>query len=339
MASIEFANIVFPRPFDKDFNKSKSSLFRYFCNAFVNRLLEMFEYKNLPETLDARELELEMIYTGMGIISKVDGKIYALRGGYAGECDYKYLPRQVVVTNPYIKGNLGFSANLEIGKDAVVVWNDDMIAGDFDLISLYASQLADAHATLRLQLVNARVNKFLAATDDKIKDDALKVLHDIEEGKLGVIGDALELEGMLKSLDALDVSSSRAQSIKDTIEGMQYLLANFDIVCGLNDNYNMKREALSGTETSINENVLFAYPLNKLECRQKGLDAMNALYGTNASVEFKGVWKQAYERYKLSLKIDKEEVEAISDKETVSGDPAENENGSEEKKEGESKDE
>lgn len=320
---MEYATIVFPKIFDNGYTKCKKKIFRGLCNQMLVEALEMFEYKGLPETLDARELELEMIYTGMAIVSKVDGKLYALRGGYAGECDYKYLPRQVVVTNPYIKGNLGFSANLTINEDCVVIWNDEAIAGLFDLISLYACQLSEAEMTLRLQLINARVNKFLCATDDKVKEDALKVLTDIEEGKLGVIGDSVELEGLLKALNALDMSSSRTQSLKDTIEMIQYYKANYHIRLGLNDNYNMKREAINGTETSVNENTLFTLPLNMLKCREKGLEDLNKLYGTNASVEFKGVWKQAYESYKLSLKIEQEEVEAISDKDTIQGDPAE----------------
>ena len=321
--AIEYTTIVFPKRFDNEYTKTKKKIFNGLCNQMLIEALEMFEYKGLPETLSARELELQMIYTGMAIVAKVDGKLYALRGGYAGECNYLYLPANVCVTNPYLKGHLGYAENLKIGEECVVIWNDEAIAGLFDLISLYACQLTEAEMTLRLQLINARVNKFLSATDDKVKDDAKKVLEDIEEGKLGVIGDSVELEGLLKALNALDMSSSRAQSLKDTIEMIQYYKANFHIRLGLNDNYNMKREAINGTETSVNENTLFTLPLNMLKCRQKGMEDLNALYGTNATVDFKGVWKQAYESYKLSLKIEEEEVEALSDKDTVEGDPAE----------------
>lgn len=321
--NITYAKIEFPRPFDDDFTKNRKRIFNGITSQMVIAALDMFEYEGLPETLDRREAELQMIYNGMAIVSKVDGKYYALRGGYAGECDYKYIPKQVTVTNPYIKGNLGYSANLTINKDCVVIWNDSMIAGLYDLINLYACQITDAEMTLRLQLINARVNKFLSATDDKVKTDAEKILHDIEEGKLGVIGDSLELEGMFKALNAIEMNSAKADSMKSTIEALQYNIAQFFIRIGLNDNYNMKRESLNGTETSANEDTLFVLPLNMLKCRQEGWERFNKLYGQNVKVRFKGVWAKAYEKYLLSVALKKEEVEAVSSKDTVSDDPSE----------------
>ena len=317
---ITYAKIAFPRKFDNEYTKVKERVFNGLTTQMVNIALGMFEYKGLPETLSSREMELQMIYNGMCIISKVDGKLYALRGGYAGECNYLYIPKFVTVTNPYLDGNKGFAKQLEIDKECVVIWNDEMIAGLFDLISLYGCQITEGEMTLRLQLINARANKFLSATDDKVKEDAVKVLNDLDAGKLGVIGDSIELEGMLKALNAIEMSSSKSETIKSTIEQLQYYWAKFFISLGLNDNYNMKRESLNGTETSVNENTLFALPLMMLDCRKVGLERLNKLYGTNATVEFKGVWAQAYKKYLLSLKAEKEEVDAIGKGKAVQDD-------------------
>lgn len=328
MAKTEFSDIAFPRVFDFNYNKDKRAIFDYFAKQFTIRALGMFEWENVPETLSVREMELELLMTGTSRITKVDGELYAMRGGYAGSCNPDYLPQEVVVTNPYIPKNEGYAKNLVIGKEAVVVWNDDMLLGLYDLISLYASQLAEAHTTLRLQLVNARANKFLSASKDSVKDDAIRVLHDIEDGKLGVIGDRLEMEAMMKSLESTDFGEAKSDSLKSTIEAIQYLSAQFNIALGLNDNYNMKREAVNSSETSVNEDTLFSLPLNMLKCRKKGAEDINHLYGTDISVKFAGVWDQAFKKYELSLALEKEEIEAVSEAKTteVSGKKEENEN-------------
>ena len=53
----------------------------------------------------------------------------------------------------------------------------------------------------------------------------------------------------------------------------------------------MKREALGSDEVQLNIKALLPLVQDMLEQRQRGVQAINEKYGTNITVDFKGVWK------------------------------------------------
>ena len=57
----------------------------------------------------------------------------------------------------------------------------------------------------------------------------------------------------------------------------------------------MKREALGADEVQLNIKALLPLAQNMLECRKEGVEAVNKMFGTNISVDFKSVWKDTEE--------------------------------------------
>ena len=309
-------DLIFPVLFDASYTENKTKIFRGLVLNMLSRTLGMFEWKGLPKTLSSRSMEIEMQTRGFCCIAEVDNPAHGDAGLYcfryaqpAGELNAERLPTRMVAVDPW----LNFDKDMIIDDECLVIPNDALWLGLSDLFSLHAGQLADAQTTMRLQLYNARINKILTATDDKVVQEAKQILEDIKAGKWGVIGDEIELEGMMKALSAVDFTSPHSGTIKDTMEVLQYYLAQWFISVGLNDNFNMKREALNGTETESNANTLFALPLMMKEYRELGVEKLNQMYGKKynftASVEFKGVWKTAYKKYLLSLELQKKEAE------------------------------
>lgn len=309
----DFRNeLVFPESFKEGYTKDKHDLFRGMALDMLSRTLEMFEYKGLPETLSARSMEIEMQTRGYCVITDVakpahgEPGLYCIRyASRSGELNAEKLPTRMVAVDPW----LNFDKDMEIGKECIVIANDILWRGLGAQFSLFAGQLADAETTMRLQLYNSRINKILSATNDKVIEEAKKLLDDIMDGKWGVIGDAVELKGMMKALSSIDFTSPHAGTLKDTMEVLQYYRAQWFIALGLNDNFNMKREALNGTETESNANTLFALPLMMLKQREEGVKRLNERYGTSVSVEFGSVWKTAYQKYLLSIKVQEKEAE------------------------------
>lgn len=298
--------LVMPTTFDFNFTSDKSKIFRSNALNMLMRTLDMFEYTGLPETLSSRSMEIEMQTRGFCCITDVKEPAHGKAGLYcfryaspSGVLNAERLPTQMVVVDPW----LNFDKCLTIDDDCIVIPNDILWQGLGSLFSLHAGQIADAETTMRLQLYNSRINKILTATDDKVIGEAKQLLQDIIDGKWGVIGDEIELEGMMKALSSIDFTSPHAGTIKDTMEVLQYYRAQWFIALGLNDNFNMKREALNGTETESNANTLFALPLMMLRMREEGLKRLNAKYGTNISVKFGSVWETAYKKYILSVKM------------------------------------
>lgn len=313
--------LVLPETFKFQLSEDKKAIFRALCLDMLECTLEMFEWDGLTPTLSSRSMEIEMQTRGYCVISEVKNPLHGDAGFYcfryaspSGELNSELLPTQMVVVDVWT----GFNKTLTIGEDCIVIPNDILWRGLGDLFALHAGQLADAHTTMRLQLYNARINKILSATDDKVVTEALNMLNDLKDGKWGVIGDSVELMGMMKALSSVDFSSPHSGSIKDTMEVIQYYLAQWHIAVGLNDNFNMKREALNGKETESNADVIFTLPLSMLKQRQKGAEMLKTKYNIPASVKFGSTWQTAYKKYLMTLKsmmdvVSKDEPKKESD--------------------------
>lgn len=320
---------------DKNANRNREEIFRTFSNYLMIRCLGMFKYEGLPETLNPEMMEKFMMRTGYCIITDVpknvinDGGLFTLQGGLGGLLDTNFNPTLANVNSPYLHVN---KVNMKVDKDCIVIRNDPLYMGLVPLISYYASQLAEGGITLRLQLVNMRTNVLYHANDDTAKEDAKRYLDDIQEGKLGVIGGDSFFDGI--DFDTKDASPKVGASIKDTLEAMQYLIARFFIAIGLNDNYNMKREAVNSSETSANEYTLLTLVEQMLSEREKGIERLNKLYGLSARVTLNGAWARTVKNQELAEKEKEANIDSMNDdpKDDASKDEPED---APEKKEGE----
>lgn len=297
-------------------NRNREGLFRSYANYMMIRILGMFEYKGLPETLNPMMMEKFMLRYGYCIITDVpknirnDGGLFTLPGGLGGELDTNLEPTKANVNSPWLQW---YRTDMEIGKDCIVIRNDPLWLGLVPLISRYCSQLADAEITLRLQLVNMRTNVLYHANDDTAKEDAKRYLEKIQEGELGIIGGESFFDGI--DFDTKDASPKVGASVKDTLEVMQFLRAHSFIELGLNDNYNMKREAINSTETDANADTLLPLVEQMLLERKRGIERLNKLYGLSASVDFAGAWKRVKEDTKLNQEAKKAQVDALEQSE------------------------
>ena len=296
--------------------RSKSRLFSARVSYMLLRAMEIFEWKDLPATLDPRALELYLLTQGYALIVKCDSHnsscgssddkpegIYALAGGIGGELDASYFPTLGIPVSPYLDLHIDSKDEQRLGKAIALVRGDANCVGLMPMMSLYGGEQAEALLTLRLQLVNLRTNKLLQADSDSVKEDAKSYLRKIdEEGELGVIG-SKKFFDMLNGIKTEDYSSGSAgQSVKDTIEAIQYLDGKWFNELGLNATFNMKREAINDDEVGAGEDTLFPLIDDMLEWRKKGAEEINRIFGTSISVDLKSSWKKVMEERLLALK-------------------------------------
>lgn len=302
----------------------KPELIEHYMLTMFARTTQMFEYKNLPDTIKKRDLEVLMQSRGYGVGVMVNGKPYVLLGGLGGVLNEQYLPTQAIVTNPYLK----LSKTYDIDKDCVIFKNDSMYQGLVPLARKYATLLAETDISLKYGAINSRILSMVYASDDKTKESAEKVLKDVEDGeKLGVIGGL----PMLDSFKTYPYSGSTNSYIKSLLELHQYLKANWFIDLGINSNYNMKRESLSQNEVDVNEGTLLPLMDDMLECRKIAWNKFNELFGTNVSVDFSSSWKKLVEEIKLELKAKENEEKKVEETENLNEEESkEEENGTNE---------
>lgn len=246
------------------------------------KTLSMFKYNGLPDTIPSRVIELYLQLNGSVGIYKYDDKLYSLFGGLGGEPDPNYMPTRFVFSNPALK----ISKDLEIGKECIIIPNDDMYFGLFPLMQKYASAMCENELSMYIASIVLRFPSLISANDDTAFESAKKFIKDIEDGKLSAIAGSEFLEGV----KTLPIQTGSSRILTQLIEYEQYLRAGFFNEIGLNANYNMKRESINSNESQLNDDMLYPMIDNMLKCRKEGLEKVNEMYGTDISVEFNSSW-------------------------------------------------
>lgn len=275
-----------------DFNDKESCVNKYISYMLI-RSQELFRWNNLPDSIPQRSIELYLQTGGHCAITKVNDELYALVGGLGGEPDPYYMPTLYTVANPA----LNFSKNLVIDEDCVVIPNDALYIGLIPMYSRYATQLMENDISMRLVDINTRITSLLSASDDRTKASAEKYVSDIEDGKLGVVAETALLDG----IKSQPYSPTGLNQMTNLIEYHQYLKASWFNEIGLNANYNMKRESINSEEAQLNSDSLLPLIDNMLLCRQQAAEKINAMFGTNISVELASAWEDNQEELDAEL--------------------------------------
>ena len=261
----------------------------------LNRLMTMFEYNGLPETIPQKILELYIMVNGHSVVIKHNDNLYVCFGNFGGEPNEYYIPSNYIVANPYLK----VFNTYEIDKDCVLVNNDSLYYGLIPLFKRYATALVENDLTMNIVDINSRITTLIEAMDDKTRASAEKYLSDICNGKLGVVASTPFFDG----IRAQPYGEHNYQRLTDLIEYQQYMKASWFNELGLNANYNMKRESINSNESQLNDDMLLPLIDDMLQCRQSFCDKINNMFGTNITVSFGSSWKDNMEELELEQQI------------------------------------
>lgn len=286
--------------------EDKDYLVKMAVTNMLNRSVRIFKYNGLPDTIPQKDLELILQVNGNATWARdKDNKLYVFAAGLGGEPNPYYLPTLAVVANPALR----LSKTFTIDKDCVVMLNDTMYQGLMPMFSKYAHLLAEAELSLKYAIINARVPALVQADNDSTYESAVEFFKKIVDGKeYGIISSKEFFDG-IKTQDYY-----RQAYIKDLIESIQYIKGSWYSEIGLNAAFNMKREAINEAEASLNEDVLYPTIDTMLECRKIALDKINAMFGTNITVELDSIWKFNREHDELTIDVQKAELEQNGEK-------------------------
>lgn len=269
-------------PFDFTYCSDKAKVFENYCKYTFTRTQSMFVYEGLPDTIPVQWLESYLQRNGSCCIAEHEGKLYALLGNAGGELDEYYQPTIYTVANPA----LNISKSYKIGEDCVYCRNDYDAIGLTPLVSRYCGLMTENLLTVRISDINMRMMNLLSAPDDNTLQSTKQYLKDLEDGKLGVVGETPFFEGL--KLQSKGVGNG--DYMIQFIELQQYLKGSMYNELGINANFNMKREALSGQEVALNDDALMPLIDDMLKQRRAMCDELNAMFGLNVSVDYGSTW-------------------------------------------------
>ena len=290
----------FIKPYDfRDKKHNQTSYIIY----MLNRVMQMFDYTNLPDTIPKKMFELYTMVNGHSIVVKHNDNLYVCFGGFAGEPNEYYLPKQYIVANPYLK----LFKTFDIDENCVLVKNDTMMFGLMPMFQRYASALVENDLTMNMADINSRIVALIDASDDATKVSGEKFISDMEDGKLGIIASNTFLGG----IRAQPYGEHNNQRLTDLIEYQQYMKASWFNELGLNANYNMKRESITADESQLNDDALLPLVDDMLQCRIEACEQINDMFGTDISVTWSSTWKDNAEELEASQELLEAQIEQL----------------------------
>lgn len=290
------------------------SNYRYYVGLLLNRVVNLFEWDNLPETVDKQYLCSLLFLTGKATFFKKDDKLYVADCAIGGELDEYYFPKYAILANPVLG-----SKNLLIDTDCAIVYtstadkiNNNVRMGDvgymascptYGLITKTAELLADCMSSINIAQKNTRASFVVTAPTDNVRvqmDMLLKRMYD-GEPYTTVTDSAFADNRVTVSPLTTTVGNTTLRELRET---QQYYLSQFYHAIGVDSNSNFKRERLTTAELDSESEPLQINTIDMISSVKEGIERVNKMFGSHITVELSPQWRQLTERQDSEVQKD-----------------------------------
>lgn len=251
--------------------------FDYYFSRLMNIAVSVFEWKNLPEQVDPRWLELTIMTNGMCLFFRdEDAGFYdALPCTIGGTFDNHNIP---ILRRAYAAN--GYQAQRD-NTNSVIIYHNYLHGVPIWDLEMFATRLADYQRT---EDVNVRAQKtpILLLCDDAQKVTWQNILINYEGNVPVILGNT----GL--NPNALTVLKSDAPFTADQIEELRVQVWN-DAMSYLGvSNVNVtKKERLITDEVQRNMGGILASRNSPLQMRKDACEQINKMFGLNIDVDFR----------------------------------------------------
>lgn len=269
---------------------NKKQAYNDYMRYFFARTNKIFKYENLPESIPAKELEIQLQRFGHCGIFEHNGELYALKGSMAGRPNAYYLPTKYLIANPYLDIHGEFIVNSGDKDTLIIAGNDTMYQGLTPLIGRTSKQLVENDISLMMANFNSRMSAIISAADDATLQGIKDYAKAIVDGKLSIaIADNKFFESLKVSPTA---QASSNEKITDLLEFNAFLQGQLFKMLGIPFSTNKKREAVLSSEVEQDDNSCQPFIDDMLSTRREWVEKVNQKFGTQITVDFDGVWKK-----------------------------------------------
>lgn len=246
--------------------------------------LSMFEWENLPDSMNARYLEMTLFYKGQaGLLYDKDYGFINTQATDSGYINIYGLPSRIQcysyryneMRDLYVKGS-----GEPIDKEAILVLNNYDRTPTATTLQLFAYRLAQAQRTADVNIMAQRTP--ILITTDQRQEFSMRKLYEQYDGNTPVIY-ADKNSGL--NPDAVRAIKTDAPFIATDILQYKILIWNeFLSFLGIS-NLDEKRERLISSEIDSNNELVNMNLQSYLIPRKKACEEFNQKYGTNIDVK------------------------------------------------------
>lgn len=247
---------------------------------YITRLEElyinMWEWQNLPDTVDARYLELVLCEYGYALYfnDETIGNL-ALTCMIGGNLNVYRIPtfRRAYATNGYQRSCTD--------KDSVLIFNNYLHTPAMETLVLYAERLTNIERAIEVN-VNAQKTPVLIKCSESQKL-SMKNVYEQWNGNEPVI---YASKGLNPS--DIDVLRTDAPYVANDLYTLKRQTLNEALTfCGVDNANTEKKERLVSTEVSSSLGAVKAQRYIALNARRQAAEQINKMFGTNIEVNFR----------------------------------------------------
>nr|UVY68318.1 MAG: Connector [Bacteriophage sp.] len=247
---------------------------------YVNRLTElsisMFDWKNLPNTIDARFLELALFNDGMAVFFKDEVMGYlGLQVMIGGTLDVYRIP----ITRTAFAQN-GYRMKLD-QSNSVIIFNNMLHTNSILDVQEMSKRLYEIQRTIDVNVIQQKTPKIITCTENQ-----RLVMKNLYAQYMGnepfIFGDKnLDLSG-IKTFDTTSpYVADKLYDLKTQYwnEALTYL--------GISNVNTVKKERMITDEVQRNLGGTIASRYSRLFMRQQACEQINKMFGLNISVDYR----------------------------------------------------
>ena len=267
--------------FDESLGLNKLTYMQY-----VRRLTElstsMFEWKNVPKSVDTRYLEMQLFYNGSAIYFNDDvmGDL-CLSCSFRGGFDVYGNPKE---RRAYSRYNNYYRALNE--ENSVIIWNNYIRTNSVLDVKMFAQRLYNLDRIIDIN-ANAQKTPVLIQASEKQKLVLLNLYKEFDGNAPVIFGDKnLDINGLKVLSTNAPYNCDKLYQLKTQVwnEALTYLgISNINV---------QKKERLITDEVTRNQGGTIASRYSRLEARRLAAEKINDMFGTNIEVNYREDFQQ-----------------------------------------------
>jgi hypothetical protein len=292
--------------------------YRYYLERLMELSISMFDWKNVPDSIDTRFLETVLFNNGSAVFfydedlnirtglsnQLQDGGTYlVLPVAMSGNFDVYNIPtdRRAYASNGY---NKKLNQN-----NSVIIYNNMVRTNSRLMCKLYANRLWDIDRTID---INAKAQKTPVLIQcDETQRLTLQNLYEQYSGNIPfIMGD--------KNLDisSVKVLKTDAPYMGDKLYDLKSQIWNEALTyLGISNVNFMKKERMVSDEVIRNQGGTIASRYSRLQSRRNAADMINKMFGLNIEVDYREDYRQVDDKLPIVYPNDTEDgkVHQIAD--------------------------
>lgn len=264
-------------------SKRKKAIINNSINYFdyLDRLtaiaLTEFEWKNLPQEIDERSLELYLYNQGRCAFFHDDvvNSYAVMRVNPIGPYDIYNIPkdRSVYASNGYYN---------ELNEtNSVIIYNNYLRKPTLPTIQIFANRLADVEGAIHVNLQRSKTPFVMVCNEEQV-ETMRQVVRQTENNEVAIFGNVALMGDkpfVLNTESNLIVEQLQNYKTRIWSEALSFL--------GIDNYYTDKKERLISTEISSGSYTTESQRHAMLSSRRNACNLINDMFGLNIEVDFR----------------------------------------------------